>query len=329
MLCVLGCSTDQSFPDMDYYKTQDPKYFQKFGPPLQAVHDAGITGSGIKIAIIDSVDSRYLKDGTMKGHLALNTPYLKIRNMTTKKDKKNPTDHALMCTAIAVGQRFDGYRNDGSQEVTCSYPGGVAPGANATLFLVNLGDVNHRSLSKAFKKVAKGRFDVVSLSFGGPAKWMENDIKRIQKKNTIVVAAAGNGGNWEGVVEPASFKDVISVGSLDTFLKESKFSPKGEDVDIYFHGEIMVPISDSSGKKLKFSQGTSMATPGIAGLICLLLQCTKKHDYDIKKIDILLILKKMITTITTDHGIVYNQPNTQYLIRAYEDRNFIDTICHF
>ena len=318
MLCVLGCSSDQSFPQM----VKDPKYFQKFGPPLQAVHDAGITGSGINIAIIDTFDSRYLKDGIVKEHFALKIPPLKI------KSKKSPSDHALMCTAIVVGQRFDGYRDDGSREVTCSYPGGVAPGANATLFLVNLGD--HRSLRKAFKKVAKRDFHVVSLSFGGPAKWMEKYIKRIQEKNTIVVAAAGNGGNWEGVLEPASFKDVISVGSLDTFLNKSKSSPKGDDVDIYFHGEIMVPISDSSKKKLKFSQGTSMATPGIAGLICLLLQCTKKHDYDIKKIEILLILKKMFTTITTEHGIVYDhKPIKDYLIKAYKDRNFIHTICHY
>ena len=324
MLCVIGCSSDQSFPDLTSIMTTDPKYFQKFGPPLSAVHGVGITGRGIKIAIIDCCDIRYPEYGTMKGHMALKTPNLKIRNMTTKFDKNIGTDHALMCTAIAVGQPFNGYHSSG---VACSYPGGVAPGADATLFLVNHGDSRHESLDRAFKEVAEGHFDVVSLSFGGPAKWMENDIKKIQEKNTIVVAAAGNGGNWEGVLEPASFKDVVSVGSLDTFLNKSTFSPKGEHVDIYFHGEIMVPISDdTNGRMLGFSQGTSMATPGIAGLICLLLQCAKKHDYDIKKKEIFLkILKKMITTITTD-GITYNHPEPDDLLQAYYDKNFIDTL---
>ena len=326
MLCVLGCHSDQRFPDMNSIMITDSKYFQKFGPPLSAVHGVGITGTGIKIAIIDSCDNRYPKDGTMKGHMALNNPNLKIRNMTTKIDKNERTDHALMCTAIAVGQPFDGYRYSGSKRVACSYPGGVAPGADATLFLVNHRDRHHESLDRALKEVAEGHFDVVSLSFGGQGKWMENDIKKIQEKNTIVVAAAGNDGNWTSVMQPASFKDVISIGSLDTFFNKSEFSLKGEHVDIYFHGEIMVPISDDpKGKNLKFSQGTSMATPGIAGLICLLLQCAKKHDYDIQKKEIILkILNGMITT----DGIIYDHPNKETLLQAYYNKIFIETIFH-
>ena len=41
------------------------------------------------------------------------------------------------------------------------------------------------------------------------------------------------------------------------------------NVDV-FYSEVISPYRDDS-KKFKFSLGTSIATPGIAGLICLIL----------------------------------------------------------
>ena len=322
MLCVLGNSSNKSFPDLGEQRTRDCK---KFGPPLSDVHEEGITGSGIKIAIIDTFDVRFPNDGTMKRHMAFKNAKLTIINKTTARDKNKREDHALKCTAIIVGQSFKGHFLSADRfPIESSYPGGVAPKADATLYLVNHRDEKHESLNAAFKEVAEGCFDVLSLSFGNYAEWMKKPIKEILKHNTIVVAAAGNDGNWTGVTNPALVKGVISVGSLNTRLMVSETSPTGEKVDIHFYGEIMVPVSDDdAGDTLMFSKGSSMAAPGIVGMICLLLQCAKKHGYGILNKEVLLeILKKLITT---DDG-VYAHPDQKSLIKAYNNKEEFDKL---
>ena len=91
-------------------------------------------------------------------------------------------NYALVCTSIAVGEGFiDGLHMDCNDEkmIDLPYPGGIAPGAKATTFIVDLGIsilLNRRSMS--FECLYD--FDEI-----------EDRLERL-KDNTIIVAAAGN-----------------------------------------------------------------------------------------------------------------------------------------
>ena len=268
---------------------------------MKDIHEKKIDGSGLKIAIID-VSQANQDQGIQLDHKAFEKPYdCTVESKVVSSSTKN-TCHALTCTAVAVGEPYEkAYLKCDKQVKHPDYPGGVAPRAKATVYLV---DLTCKSINKALDMIKAGDFDVVSMSFGGQHDDAEM-VKRLDalKDKIVLVAAAGNVGNNDPVDFPARHPAVISVGSLDTYFKVSEFSAQNPDVDIYYCGEQLAPCSNPIKKLLKFSMGTSIATPGIAGLVCLLLQCARKHGYEKemkKKSYILRALKKIIVKEQSD-----------------------------
>ena len=260
---------------------------------LKEIHGKGINGSGFKIAIIDIPHD----EGIQLDHKAFEKPYNCTIQAMRVSSSNSKLCHALTCTAVAIGERYDNaFLKCGEEVKLLAYPGGVAPRAKATVFLV---DLTYKSINKALDTIIEnGDFDVVSMSLISQEEDAEMK-KRLDalKDKTILVAAAGNKGNINPVSFPARHPAVISVGSLNTYFKVSEFSAENAGVDIYYCGEQLAPCINPSKKLLKFSTGTSIATPGIAGLVCLLLQCARKHGYEKemkKKSYILRALKKII-----------------------------------
>ncbi len=310
--------SDQNFPNT---AIQDSKYYTKFGPftPKCSADRGLLNGCGLRIAIVDSYDAESV-GGFQLQHNVFHHSDIKIEDCTHGSSNKH-SSHALMCAAIAVGKNFDGCRREGEDNVPCVYPGGIAPQSHATVFLVNHQDRRHESLYEALDKVKEGNYDVLSISFRKAKKPEEFDekIKNICNSNIVIVAAAGNGGGWEGVQYPASHEDVISVGSLDTYLNRSVFSPPS-GVDILFYGEVMVPVRDLTKCFLKFSRGTSMAAPGIAGMICLILQCAMKHGYEKNKFKKNAILIKILKKLLIDEEENYCHLKLNKLRGAFNNK---------
>ncbi len=323
-------------------ENEDDKHCTKFGPKnLELLHKEDINGAGIKIAIIDSYDARKGNEGFQKNHSAFSKSTLAIENMIDEEQKSkidykyseegNP--HALICAGIAVGQKFEAIRYNKKLQVNenTKYPGGIAPAANVTVYLVDHHDHKKSSLYKALEEVEKGEFHILSMSFGrkrptadGVLVQYETYIEKIRRKNTIIVAAGGNWGNWEGISYPACRDDVISVGALDSFLLPARYSPP--EVDILFYGEIMVPYPDATKKLLKFFRGTSAATPGIAGVICLILQCATKHGYnrtEFNKENVLNFLKKLMPKTKEPN---YSHLQVDDLLKAYKSKDDFDKL---
>ena len=313
--------SDQKFPNT---AIQDPEYYTKFGPFTS--DDRGfLDGYRLRIAIVDSYDAESA-GGFQNKHDVFHHSDIKIEDCTHGSSNKH-SSHALMCAAIAVGKNFDGCRREGEDNVTCIYPGGIAPQSHATVFLVNHQDPRHESLYEALDKVKKGNYDVLSMSFRKAKKPEEFDekIKNICNSNIVIVAAAGNGGGWEGVQYPASHEDVISVGSLDTYLNKSAFSPPS-GVDVLFYGEVMVPVRDMTKCFLKFSTGTSMAAPGIAGLICLILQCAMNHGYEKKEFKKNAILINILKKLLMDEEKNYCSLKIDQLLDAFNNKSKFDKL---
>jgi len=115
-----------------------------------------------------------------------------------------------------------------------------------------------------------------------------------------------------------SRQDILQLlvwGPWIPIFKIPKYTAENRDVDIYYCGELLAPCSHSiANEVIKFSKGTSVATPGVAGLVCLLIQCAKKHGHEMKRKHFALNALKQI--IVKDGSVVV--PHLRKLIDCFE-----------
>jgi subtilisin family serine protease len=134
--------------------------------------------------------------------------------------------------------------------------------------------------------------DVINMSLGGknPSQLVQQRLQACRENGILPIAAAGNNGG--DVLFPAAFEEALSVaaiGSFDTFPQDSShqrhigenpitsgdyFSPKftcrGPEVDVCAPGVAIVSTVPENGYAAW--DGTSMASPHVAGLATRLLQ---------------------------------------------------------
>ncbi len=146
--------------------------------------------------------------------------------------------------------------------------------------------------------------DVINLSLGGVNKseTVKAAVEDAREEGIIIVAAAGNFGE-EGLLYPAAFSGVISVGAVDFNYPEepglARYSNYGSELDVLAPGgDLEVDSSNrgwedgilstysSSGSSTsnsadyKFKEGTSMAAPHVSGVIGLMLANGMSRDQD-------------------------------------------------
>jgi serine protease len=131
------------------------------------------------------------------------------------------------------------------------------------------------------------RANIINMSLGGagssPA--MQDAVTRARQQGVIIVAAAGNE-NTSAPSVPASLDGVISVSAVDVQGQKAPYSNFGRTVDVAAPGGnasvdlngdnlpdgILSTIGDDDGTfAYRFYQGTSMASPHVAGVIALML----------------------------------------------------------
>ena len=114
--------------------------------------------------------------------------------------------------------------------------------------------------------------DVISMSLGGLSSDLrqrayESAIKYANDKGAIVVVAAGNENTNAKNVVPASCKGVIAVSAVDENLQKANFSNYVSDLQYKVSAPGVNIYSTIPLNQYKSMNGTSMATPYVAGLI--------------------------------------------------------------
>ena len=117
--------------------------------------------------------------------------------------------------------------------------------------------------------------DVISMSLGSISsdsrqKAYEEAVKYANAKGSIVIAAAGNSNQNAKDYSPANAKGIISVSALGPDQRKAPFSNTVKDLSYGIAAPGMKILSTYPKGQYKEMDGTSMATPMVAGLVGML-----------------------------------------------------------
>lgn len=214
----------------------------------------GITGKGIKIAIIDSGVSKHPDLNITDGVSFVGDHY------------NDGHGHGTHIAGIIAAQHND------------FGVAGVAP--NAEIYVVKaIEDDGFGGVDKIIQGIdwaINKKMDLINLSFGDleSSVALHEAIRLAKQKGILIVAASGNEGTDQGIgntmIYPARHEEVIAVSSVNQSFQRSTFSSTGAANDFAAPGEEIYSTYLNGGYATY--QGTSLAAPHIVGLLALLMQ---------------------------------------------------------
>lgn len=210
-----------------------------------------------KTAVVAILDTGV--DGT---HEDLNANFF----TTKEKYNKDVVGHGTHCAGIAAAVTNN---NIGIASVA---PGNKFVKVTSIKVLNDRGSGTQQSVISGMIEAADKGADVISMSLGGPSndrsqKAYEEVVKYAAKSGAIVVAAAGNNNGNAKAHLPGGAKGVICVSAVNVELKKAPFSNYVNDVAMGIAAPGVQIYSTLPGNKYMNFNGTSMATPHVAGLL--------------------------------------------------------------
>lgn len=143
----------------------------------------------------------------------------------------------------------------------------------------------------------------MSLGGGGESKTMREAIEYAHKKGVTVICAAGNAGR-SGASYPAAYPYSIGVSSVGPTGSLAPYSNYGNGVDIAAPGgdtsakkedgvlQNTIGMMDPTTDRYEYFQGTSMASPHVAGVAALIISAGVKNPDQVEKILLATATKK-------------------------------------
>jgi len=236
----------------------DPQFWRQWcmtSVNAQALWSSGITGDGVRIAIIDSGINLAHEDLDRR-RIAPGFNY--IRNNT---DVMDVVGHGTKVAGIIAGVRNNGL-------------GGAGLLSEATIIPLKVFDSERSNVSVAVRAIydAVDRFDadVINMSFAltasATSRALMQAVNHAQANRVLMVAAAGNAGT-SARVYPASHSNVVSVGAVDRFGNVPAFSQRNTTLTVTAPGAGLFTLgTNGASSYLTNSSGTSFAAPFVSAM---------------------------------------------------------------
>lgn len=212
-------------------------------------------GNGITCAVLDT--------GCHLTHPDLADAIVEAKDFTGSKfGPADKNGHGTHCAGIVAAR---------DNEVGCV---GVAPDARLLIgkVLGDAGSGSGASVAAGIRWAVERKADVISMSLGSgtPDPNIYAAISEARNAGAFIAAAAGNSGPGPNTVDfPGKWRECIAVGAMNKDRKISRFSSRGPEVAIVAPGEQITSTWHQA--PLATLSGTSMATPFVAGVMCLIL----------------------------------------------------------
>lgn len=230
------------------------------------MHVRGVTGKGVKIAILDTgIDTKH-PDLHVSGGVCL------LSNCPNSYNDDN--GHGTHVAGIIAAQ---------NNQIGVL---GVAPEASiyAVKVLNRYGDGTLSTVLAGIEWAIQHKMDIINLSLATPedSPVLKKAIDKAYQQGLLIVAAVGNNGNKQGtgntVEYPAKYDSVIAVSAVDKQNVRAAYSATGSEVEVAAPGEEIystVPAaydSDGNPDGYTWMSGTSMAAPFVSGVLALYKQ---------------------------------------------------------
>jgi serine protease AprX len=299
--------------------------------------DTGYTGSGVTMAIIDTgIDGNHTALDDLDDDNTTNDPkivafYDAINNPgATNGTEIFPYDdngHGTHCAGITAGTGAPNYQHVG-----------VAPHANlvGVKVLDGGGSGSFAAVMAGMEWTVEKRHEfnirAASMSLGaltGAIEWTSSEEESVNRManemmraGVTLFIAAGNSGGTATIGTPGSAEDVITVGSLDKNTAIAIYSSQGPTEEgrvkpnIAFVGSSVNAPDANTGDGYVALSGTSMATPGAAGVAVLMYQANP----DLSPFDVRNIMQET-STYRQCHYMLANEPCAEDLIPKNRQNN--------
>ena len=149
---------------------------------------------------------------------------------------------------------------------------GIAPGVRilSVRVLDSTGSGSNADIARGIAAAARNGADIINMSLGG--YWYDETMNQAVQyavgRGVTVIAAMGNdGGNV--LCYPAAYDNVIAVAAVDSTGARADYSNYGDWADIAAPGSGIWSAYNNSTSSYESLNGTSMATPVVAGAAAL------------------------------------------------------------
>jgi subtilisin family serine protease len=277
------------------------------------LHQAGITGKGVTVAVIDS------GLGADAAGLAKNLSNASIDIIPARKSTTQGDRHAVYITETVVGSP------DGEGAVGVAYDAQVlsirADSDGACKKECAFSSLN---LAKAINYALTNKAKIIDLSLAGDHRLgqkFEQALTRAVKAGAVVIIAAGNEGKTEPewpaqyAADPRFAGSIVAVGAVNKEGEMASFSDRaGATHASYVVAPGAKVVTDCDPDTCAIVSGTSFAAPHVAGALALLLQAFPEMNGR-QALD--LLLRSAATASGPDGDTVYGRGRID-VFKAYQ-----------